>query len=223
MKYSYPKAFLRLLRLQCLMIYALAYLLLFSISAKASNQHYQVYRYISPEGRLVFSAKKKDSSYLRLHKTPQGWVPQNELKYSQQKGNDNSKNYLGHIREAANRYRLPYHLLRAVISVESAYNSQAISHAGAQGLMQLMPATADRLGVKDPFDPQQNIDGGSRYLAYLLTLFNGNLRLALAAYNAGENAVIRHGNRIPPYKETQNYVVKVLATYRKYRFSSQPS
>jgi soluble lytic murein transglycosylase-like protein len=83
--------------------------------------------------------------------------------------------------------------------------------------MQLMPATAERFGVKDPFNPKDNIDGGSRYLSYLIKLFKGNYTLALAAYNAGENAVIRYGNRIPPYKETQNYVRKVLKFYKSYR------
>ena len=116
-----------------------------------------------------------------------------------------------------------YHLLHAVITVESAYNAHAVSRAGAQGLMQLMPATAERFGVKDPFNPKQNINGGSRYLSYLMELFNGDFRLALAAYNAGENAVKRHGNRIPPYKETQNYVRKVMKYYKKYRLQKTRS
>ena len=190
---------------------------------------YQVYRYISPEGRLVFSAEKKSGAYIRLYKIPEGWVPQNELSlydstpHIQAKPSYPREEYDLYIRAAADRYRLPYYLLHAVITIESSYRREVVSHAGAQGLMQLMPETAARFGVSDPFDAQQNIDGGSRYLRYLLRLFNGNLELALAAYNAGENAVVEHGNRIPPYPETQNYVENVLATYRKYRFSDPPS
>ena len=105
----------------------------------------------------------------------------------------------------------------AVISAESGYNPGAISRAGAKGLMQLMPDTARRFGVQDIMDPAQNIHGGVKYLRQLLTMFNGNLELTLAAYNAGENAVIRNGNRIPQYAETVNYVPKVLDFYRKFQ------
>jgi len=104
-------------------------------------------------------------------------------------------------------------LVHAVIQTESAYNSSAQSPKGAVGLMQLMPDTARRFGVIDRNDPDQNVDGGTRYLKYLITLFNPNIDLAVAAYNAGENAVIRYNNSIPPYPETQNYVKQVLALY----------
>ena len=105
-------------------------------------------------------------------------------------------------------------LLHAVISVESRYDSNALSPAGASGLMQLMPATAKHYGVADPFDPEQNMQGGARYLRYLLDKFDRDIGLALAAYNAGETAVYKHGNRIPPYRETTDYVHRVLAIYR---------
>lgn len=108
----------------------------------------------------------------------------------------------------------PY-LLHAVISVESAYDARAVSRKGAQGLMQLMPATAQRFGVTDPFDPHDNVRGGARYLKALLAQFNGDLQLSLAAYNAGESAVVRYGNRVPPYAETQKYVPKVLARMQR--------
>jgi Transglycosylase SLT domain len=117
------------------------------------------------------------------------------------------------IIQAAQRHQVDERLVRAVIQTESAYNSNATSSAGAVGLMQLMPGTAKQYGVTDRNDPNQNINGGTRYLKYLLGLFNYNLNLAVAAYNAGENAVKKHNNSIPPYPETQNYVRQVLALY----------
>ncbi len=110
----------------------------------------------------------------------------------------------------ARRYNLAPELLHAVIRAESAYDHTAVSSAGAQGLMQLMPGTAARYGVKDSFNPADNVRGGAAYLRDLLDMFDQDLRLALAGYNAGENAVIKHGRRIPPYDETQNYVRIVL-------------
>lgn len=108
-------------------------------------------------------------------------------------------------------------LVHAVVSAESGYNPGAISKAGARGLMQLMPETAKRYGVHNIMDPVENIQAGVRYLRDLLLMFNGNTELAIAAYNAGENAVIRNGNRIPPYAETIQYVPKVLGFYRKFQ------
>ncbi|WP_018410431.1 lytic transglycosylase domain-containing protein [Methyloversatilis thermotolerans] len=105
-------------------------------------------------------------------------------------------------------------LLHAVIRAESAYNPNALSPKGAAGLMQLMPATARRYGVTDRFDPDQNVLGGALYLRDLLARFNGELELALAAYNAGEGAVQKYGNQIPPYDETRRYVPRVLHNYR---------
>jgi len=103
------------------------------------------------------------------------------------------------------------HLLHAVISVESGYDANAVSRKGAQGLMQLMPQTAQRFGVHNALDPADNVRGGARYLKWLLDYFNGDLRLVLAAYNAGEIEVVKAGYRIPPFKETRDYVPKVLA------------
>ena len=118
------------------------------------------------------------------------------------------------IAQSAQNNQLDSELIHAVMHVESAYHSKAQSQKGAQGLMQLMPATASRLGVKNTYDSAQNIEGGAKYLKQLLTLFNNDISLALAAYNAGENAVIKYGNKIPPYKETQAYVPKVLSVYK---------
>jgi soluble lytic murein transglycosylase-like protein len=109
----------------------------------------------------------------------------------------------------AKRYGLPSALIHAVIRAESAYNPKAVSRAGAQGLMQLMPGTAARYGVSDSFNPVENVRGGTAYLRDLLDLFDWNLDLALAGYNAGEGAVIKYGRSIPPYSETQGYVKKV--------------
>ncbi len=119
------------------------------------------------------------------------------------------------VAEAARRSEVDPRLLHAVIVVESGYNPQAISAKGAIGLMQLMPSTARRYGVYNLRDPLQNLLGGASYLRDLLKMFNNDVSLALAAYNAGENAVLSHGNRIPPYRETTAYVPKVMAAYRK--------
>ncbi len=120
------------------------------------------------------------------------------------------------IVEAATLYQIPVELVRAVIKVESDYDPRAVSHAGAQGLMQLMPPTALRMQIRDSFDPRMNIFAGTRYLRVLANTFNGDLELTIAGYNAGEGAVMRHGG-IPPYEETQHYVLKVLQYYHRYR------
>jgi soluble lytic murein transglycosylase-like protein len=118
--------------------------------------------------------------------------------------------YAGLIERTAQRFNLHPELLHAVIRAESAYNPVAVSSAGAIGLMQLMPDTAARYGVSDIYDPGENVRGGARYLRFLLDMFDHDLRLALAGYNAGENAVVKYGNQIPPYPETQQYVRRVL-------------
>ena len=123
--------------------------------------------------------------------------------------------YKNEVKLAALNSGIETALLHAVIMTESNYNVRAISPKGARGLMQLMPATAKRFGVKNSDDPKQNIQGGARYLSYLLKLFKNDFMLALAAYNAGENAVIEHGNKIPPYRETVHYVKKVMGIYNK--------
>lgn len=123
--------------------------------------------------------------------------------------------YDAFITEAAALYRLPEAFIRAVIRVESDYNAGAVSGVGAEGLMQLMPGTAGRMGVTDSFDPRQNILGGSRYLRVLANTFDGDLILTIAAYNAGEGAVMRYSG-IPPYEETQRYVERVLGWYYRY-------
>src|SRR3990170_4847701 len=124
-----------------------------------------------------------------------------------------NSSYEEEILRAAKRHNLDPDLVKAVIKVESNFNSSAISRKGAIGIMQLMPDTADDYNVSNPFNPKENIDGGTKYLKKLMEMFSGDLKLALAAYNAGENAVIKYGFRVPPYSETIDYVEKVLMHY----------
>jgi soluble lytic murein transglycosylase-like protein len=121
------------------------------------------------------------------------------------------------VEVASRAYGVDKALVHAVISAESGYNPAAMSRAGAVGMMQLMPETAKRYGVKNMLDPVDNIHGGVQYLRDLLMMFKGNVELAVAAYNAGENAVIRYGMKIPPFAETTHYVPKVLGFYRRFQ------
>ena len=116
------------------------------------------------------------------------------------------------IHSTASRHQVDPKLVRAVVQVESNFNPRAVSSRGAQGLMQLVPSTARRFGVRNVFDPKANLDAGVRYLKYLMGLFGGDLKLSLAAYNAGENAVGRH-NGVPPYAETQDYLRRIATLY----------
>ena len=124
--------------------------------------------------------------------------------------------YAAEVRSAANEFGVDEAIVRAIIHAESAFRANAVSHAGAQGLMQLIPATATRIGVSDAFDAGQNIRGGVQYLAWLLKRFDNDLTLAAAGYNAGEGAVDKYGG-VPPYAETQRYVVRVGQLADRYR------
>ncbi len=127
--------------------------------------------------------------------------------------------YTIHIKHASRATKVPAALIRAVILAESSFNPYALSATGAVGLMQLMPETAARYGVKNRMDPSQNILGGARYLSDLMRMFNNNLHLTIAAYNAGEGAVMKYGRKIPPYPETVAYVPKVLKFYKQFRLA----
>jgi len=182
------------------LLIGLAAVTLPSVSAAGS------YRLTDPDGVTHFTNAPTDPRYRRIpgmSGTLAGWLrlPEGAAgKYAQD------------IREIAARYGLSPGLVESVIRVESAFNPWAMSRKGAQGLMQLMPQTASSLGVRDAFDPRQNIEGGVRHLRSLVDRYPGNLPLALAAYNAGENAVT-HYRGIPPYPETQQYVRKILETH----------
>lgn len=178
-----------------------------------------VYKYLDAKGVLHLTNKPPENDvhllYVRSYLVPFHQLSLTSSK-SKLKKHRKYQQYAPLIKVVAQDARLHPALLHAVVEVESAYNPKAISSSGAVGLMQLMPATAKRYKVEDRTDPTANLRGGARYLRDLLTLFNDNLSLALAAYNAGENAVKRHGNQIPPYRETRNYVRKVKRLYRRY-------
>jgi len=173
-----------------------------------------IYKYVDKHGRVHLTDRPDHSGYRRLVKTWKGWQ---EAKVSYRDVSRNRKKYEPTIAQAAKDHRLPPALLHAVITAESAYDPDAVSSAGAVGLMQLMPGTAQRYGVANRRDPTANVSGGTRYLRDLLNMFDDNLVLAIAAYNAGENAVLNHGRRIPPYKETETYVRRVLKYYNDYK------
>ena len=179
--------------------------------------HADIYKYVDKHGRVTLTDRPTNNNHIRLVKTWKGWVEQPKTAYSSAEFHKNVKKFKPTVDYAAKKYNLPSSLVHAVIIAESAYNPTAVSRAGAVGLMQLMPGTAKRYGVKDRKNPYENIHGGSRYLRDLLNMFNNDLTLALAAYNAGEGAVKKYGNKVPPYAETQNYVKKVRAFYAKYQ------
>ncbi len=186
-------------------------LALFSAAASAD-----IYKYVDSHGRVFLTDKPPHKGYRILVRTWKGW---REKSYDYRDFKRNQQRYRSAIARVASRYRLPGALIHAVVTTESAYDPNAVSRAGAVGLMQLMPATARRYGVSNRKDPMANLNAGTRYLRDLLGMFDNNLVLAIAAYNAGENAVRKYRNQVPPFRETRHYVDKVLQYYRKYRKS----
>lgn len=199
----------------------IAFLFLLWGTGLSGISHADIYAYTAENGVSHFSNIPSDKSYQLYLKTPDTQHrPANTSKnIARRIHSAKSGRFESYIEDAARIYQVDSALLHAVITAESNYNAAALSRKGAIGLMQLMPLTAKRFGVIDPYDPGQNIRGGAQYLKYLLGLFNNDLNLVLAAYNAGENAVRRYGNRLPPYQETMRYVPKVLGYYQKYRES----
>ena len=173
-----------------------------------------IYKYVDKYGRVHLSDKPAHEGYKRIVRTWKGWQ---EARVAYRDSAKNRKRFAQAIDTVAKQNKLPRALVHAVITAESAYDPNAVSHAGAVGLMQLMPGTAQRYGVRNRKDPLSNVAGGTRYLRDLLKMFDNNLVLALAAYNAGENAVIKYGHKIPPYEETQTYVQRVLKYYNNYK------
>jgi soluble lytic murein transglycosylase-like protein len=181
-----------------------------------------IYRYVDSDGHVYYTNVPQDSRYKVYRKIvgesdPVRDTLATEVRYY---APADRERYARHIGAAAKANNLEPALLHAVISAESGYNPFARSPKGATGLMQLMPETARRYGARNLLDPAQNIRAGARYLRDLMDMFNNDLHLALAAYNAGENAVIRAGMRIPPYAETMTYVPRVITYYRQYRTRS---
>jgi len=170
-----------------------------------------IYSYIDDRGVRHFSDRPADQRYRRVrNQTPEGLVITPPAKARP----PSDDTYDREIAQLAGRHGVEAALVKAVIAAESAFDRTAISRAGAQGLMQLMPTTADELGVLAPYQPYENSDGGVRYLRAMLDRY-GDVHRALAAYNAGPTAVDRYGG-IPPYRETQAYVTRVLTYYRGY-------
>ena len=190
--------------------------LLLSILLTADFSAAGIYRYEDENGVIHFSNCPRDPKfklYIRESKDDVGVEP-GEAAPSLSLIDSKNFDYL--ISEFAKKYEIEFALIKAMIRAESGFNPNAISRKGAKGLMQLMPGTALRMNVSNVFNPKENIEGGVRYFKYLLSLFNNDLRLSLAAYNAGENIVAQLGT-IPPYRETVDYVRKVLSFYQSYR------
>jgi soluble lytic murein transglycosylase-like protein len=182
------------------------------LGASGAGAHAKIYTYLDAEGVRHYTDVPDDNRYKLLALTSHDitesgdhYAPAVLARATQ---------YDSIIEKAAISAAVEPNLLRAVIVVESGFNSRAVSKKGAVGLMQLMPGTATRFGVANPYDPIQNIRGGAAYLKFLMDRFGHDVRLALAAYNAGEEAVDRNGGQIPPFSETMAYVPRVLKIYR---------
>jgi soluble lytic murein transglycosylase-like protein len=189
----------------------------------SSRSSADIYTYTSRDGTVHFTNLPAGDPRYRLYmKSREGRRGGGAVVAPSDTSPERFSRYDESIREAATLYQIPEELVRAVIKVESDYDPRAVSRAGAQGLMQLMPDTAVRMQVRDVMDPRENVLGGVRYLRVLANMFNGDLQLTLAGYNAGENAVVRFGG-IPPYDETEDYVVRVLTYYRRYRDTKDPA
>jgi len=192
--------------------YAIATFLFFCLSFLASPCFAGIYRYEDERGVLHFTNCPRDLKFrLYIKESKEDGEETYSLSYSRE-----SNRYDRLISEFSRKYQVDFALIKAMIHAESGFNPYAVSRRGAKGLMQLMPQTAQRVDVFDIFNPRENIEGGVRYFKYLLNRFNDDLRLSLAAYNAGENLVYELRS-IPPYRETADYVRKVLNYYQSYK------
>ena len=194
------------------MMFKPAILIAALLMASSVSARPQIYTYVDADGMRHYTDVPDNNRYRLLVMSPRDRTASGDrydMALLARAGQ-----YDAIIEKAATSASVEPNLLRAVIVVESGFNSHAISKRGAVGLMQLMPATAARFGVANAFDPRQNVHGGARYLKFLIDRFGQNLGLALAAYNAGEDAVERNGGQIPPFSETMAYVPRVLKIYR---------
>lgn len=184
--------------------------------APAAQADSQIFRYVAPDGSIHYANAPMTGNY-------RPYSIRADVGFSRLRpGKPSRSHYYSIIDKTARDHQMDPALIRAVVKAESDYDPRAVSSAGALGLMQLMPGTAQDLAVNNPFDPEENVRGGVQYLRYLLTRFNGNTSLALAAYHAGEQNVERH-NGVPPIEATQTYVKRVLNFHKKYRQTMPPA
>ena len=178
-----------------------------------------VYSYVDGDGVVHFSNVPNDPRYRRVHRARGGGGVYRSGAQARARpaAGERDAQWRAHVAAAATRYALPEALLLAVMSVESNFDHRAVSEKGAMGLMQLMPGTAKEMYVSDAWDPEQNIEGGARYLRILANQYQGDLVKTLAAYNAGPEAVRRAGGEVPNIPETREYVRKVVALYEAYK------
>lgn len=182
------------------------------LTASAAAARPQIYTYMDADGQRHYTDVPDNNRYRLLVLSPHDRTASGDRYDAMLLAK--AGQYDSIIEKAAQAASLEANLLRAVIVVESGFNSRAVSKRGAVGLMQLMPATASRFGVSNPFDPRENVHAGARYLKFLIDRFGHDVRLALAAYNAGEDAVDRNGGQVPPFAETMAYVPRVLKIYQ---------
>jgi len=190
------------------------FLLLLAFNLNGSAWATDIYVFKDKDGQILLTDKPKHEGFRLV--TGRDWKHKPMVSLDTASFPENKKRFKPLIGKAARRYRVNEAVLNAVVTAESAYDPKAVSKAGAVGLMQLMPATAERYGTTDRYNPQDNVYAGTRYLRDLLKQFQ-DTQLALAAYHAGENNVIKYGYKIPPFKETQKYVRKVMHYYEEYQ------
>ena len=182
-----------------------------------------LYMYVDENGSIFFTDAPTHSKYIKIKETAKKEEKKQKTESSDslaaRKIQVNKDILYRKIQHTASKHDVDPDLIWAMIKTESNFNSKAISPKGAKGLMQLMPATARAYDVSDPFDPYDNIEGGIRYMRYLLMMFNGNVSLSLAAYNAGEHKVLSYKRNVPPFSETKSYINRVLTYYNYFKYN----
>jgi soluble lytic murein transglycosylase-like protein len=197
------------------MKYVVTLVIFFCLFFLTSLSSAGIYRYVDENGVIHFTNCPRDTKFkLYIRESKEDVGDDNNSSSASYIKDSNQYDLL--ISEFSRKYQVDFALIKAIIRAESGFNPLAISRKGAKGLMQLMPETAQRVNVSNVFNPRENIEGGVRHVKYLLSLFNNDLRLSLAAYNAGEN-IVGELRSIPPYRETVDYVKRVLSFYQSYR------